>query len=133
VLVVTLFPPLRAWVMTLIGRRQAQSEPAHWTPQASAARALLDEADRLATDGHYDQAVQLLLYRSIEDIERWRGGIVRPSSTARDIAAFDALPMSARAVFGRIAALVERGIFARRPLAAEDWRTARDAYAGFAL
>ncbi|WP_249276400.1 hypothetical protein [Sphingomonas baiyangensis] len=132
-LVLSLWPPARAWLAGLRVREQADPEAAQWTPQASAARALLQEAETLAEAGRYDEAVRLLLHRSIEDIERWRSGLVHRSSTARDIAGSQALPGGARALFGRLVSLTERGLFARRPLAAADWTEARDAYRGFTL
>ncbi|UZK70524.1 hypothetical protein OKW76_05635 [Sphingomonas sp. S1-29] len=133
ILVISLFPPARAWVLERLRRRPAPVAEEGWRPEAGAARALLAEAEALAGAARYDEAVRLLLHRSIEDIERWRGGVVRPSLTSRDIAAVDALPGNARAVFARIVALVERGLFARRPLGAADWQRARDDYAAFAL
>lgn len=135
IVVVLLFvfvPPLREWLRERMGRQRAEVEP-EWRPEHSAARALLDEAEALAAAGRFEAAVQLLLYRSIEDIERWRGGVVRPSLTARDIAAVPDLPQNARGIFARLVALTERGIFARRSLGAAEWDEARDAYRAFAL
>lgn len=133
ILVISLFPPARAWVLDRLRRRPKLVTEEGWRPEANAARALLAEAEALAGAQRYDEAVRLLLHRSIEDIARWRGELVRPSLTSRDIAATDALPGNARAVFARIVALVECGLFARRPLGAADWQRARDDYAGFAL
>lgn len=132
-LVFALFPPARAWLRERLARTpQADAAPT-WAPQAATARALLDEADGLAATGQYDRAVRLLLHRSVEDIERWRGDPLRPSLTSRDIARIDALPDAARAVFGRIVADVERSLFAGHPLGEADWTRARADYAGFAL
>ncbi|WP_081987923.1 hypothetical protein [Sphingomonas sp. 37zxx] len=134
ILFISLFPPARAWFLEHVRRRKPPPVAEEsWVPEAGAARALLAEAEALAGAQRYDEAVRLLLHRSIEDIERWRGGVVRPSLTSRDIAAVDALPGNARAVFARIVALVERGLFARRPLGAAEWQRARDDYAAFAL
>lgn len=128
-----LFPPLRAWLANrMAGGGQAAPAPG-WAPEASVARALLVEADQLAATGRYDEAVRLLLHRSVEDIERWRGDPMRPSWTSRDIARIDALPDAARTVFGRIVADVERSLFAGHPLGQADWERARADYAGFAL
>ena len=128
-----IFPPLRAWLANrFAGRDEAGTTPG-WAPEASVARALLVEADALAAAGNFDEAVRLLLHRSVEDIERWRGDRLRPSWTSRDIAAIDALPDLARTVFGRIVADVERSLFAGHPLGQVDWERARSDYAGFAL
>lgn len=128
-----IFPPLRAWLANrFVARAEAGTTPG-WTPEASIARALLVEADALAAAGNYDEAVRLLLHRSVEDIERWRGDPLRPSWTSRDIARIEALPDAARTVFGRIVADVERSLFAGHPLGQADWTRARADYAGFAL
>jgi hypothetical protein len=123
--------PLSEWLARF--RPKNATEPARWSPQAAAARALLEEADRLAAQGRYAEAVRLILHRSIEDIERWRGDPLRPSLTSRDIARFDGLPDTARGIFARIVADVERSLFAGAPLAQSDWTRARDDYAAFAL
>lgn len=128
-----LFPPLRAWLAERMGKGGGPVATPRWAPEASVARALLVEADALAAAGNYDEAVRLLLHRSVEDIERWRGDPLRPSWTSRDIARIDALPDTARTVFSRIVADVERSLFAGHPLGAADWTRARADYAGFAL
>ncbi|MFL9842640.1 hypothetical protein ABS767_16840 [Sphingomonas sp. ST-64] len=133
-LVFALFPPARAWLAARLARKRDVTVAApDWAPEAATARALLVEADRLAGEGNYDAAVRLLLHRSIEDIETWRGDPLRPSLTSRDISRIDRLPTVARAVFGRIVADVERSLFAGRPLARADWERARADYADFAL
>lgn len=128
-----IFPPLRAWLLDRFGSRGGVEATPGWAPEASVARALLVEADQLAATGRYDEAVRLLLHRSVEDIERWRGDPLRPSWTSRDIARIDALPDTARAVFGRIVADVERSLFAGQPLGEADWTRARADYSSFAL
>ncbi|MEG3153156.1 hypothetical protein U1769_25015 [Sphingomonas sp. ZT3P38] len=132
--ILALFPAAREWLAARFVRRDKPLvEPVGWTPEAATARALLDEADGLAAAGRYAEAVRLILHRSIEDIERWRGDPLRPSLTSRDIARFDGLPDRARTVFTRIVADVERSLFAGNTLAQSDWTRARADYAGFAL
>jgi hypothetical protein len=128
-----IFPPLRAWLADRLAARAGVIATPGWVPEVAVARALLVEADQLAAAGRYDEAVRLLLHRSVEDIERWRGDPLRPSWTSRDIARIDALPDAARTVFGRIVADVERSLFAGHPLGEADWARARADYAGFAL
>lgn len=133
-LLLALFPAAREWIAArLLRRGEGSVESAGWTPDSGAARALLNEADQLAAAGRYAEAVRLILHRSIEDIERWRGDSLRPSLTSRDIAAFENLPEAARAVFRRVVADVERSLFAGNPLGEADWTRARADYAGFAL
>ncbi|WP_447724120.1 DUF4129 domain-containing protein [Sphingomonas koreensis] len=133
-LILALFPAVREWFAArLLRRGEATVEPLRWAPEAGAARALLDEADRLAATGRYAEAVRLILHRSIEDIEKWRGDSLRPSLTSRDIAAFESLPDTARTVFHSIVADVERSLFGGKALGEPDWMRARADYAGFAL
>lgn len=104
-----------------------------WAIAEAPARALLAEADALARDGRFAEAAHLLLFRSIEEIERRRPRVVRPALTSRDIAGAPQLPPGPRAAFGRIAMAVERSLFGGRALAEPDWRGCRAAYEEFAL
>lgn len=104
-----------------------------WRPDAAVARTLLSEADGLAARGDYDEAVHLLLRRSVEDISERMPYFLRPSLTARDIAGAPLLPDMARAAFAQIARVVETALFAKKPVGAEGWRAARDAYERFAF
>ena len=108
-------------------------EEAEWVPERSEALALLDDADRLAAEARFDEAVRLLLRRSVQQIASARPDWVHPASTAREIAGIAALPGGARRAFAVIAGRVERSLFALVPLGAEDWQAARSAYAEFAL
>ena len=133
VVIVAVTPGLRNWIAGRFRRKTEPTEASDWTPEAATVRRLLEEADRLAAQGRFDEAVHLILFRSIEDIEQWRGNAVRPSFTSRDIARIDALPEAARGVFSRIVAMVERSFFGGRALDSGDWHHARDDYARFAL
>ncbi len=119
-------------------RRKAEdavgtAEEEQWLPEAAPARSWLREADLLASQGRFAEAVHLLLFRSIEDIARRRPQIVRPALTSREIAAAEAIPPAARGLFERIALLVERSLFGGRDVDAREWQAARAAYADFAL
>lgn len=119
----------------LIARRRAagvEADP-EWRPDRGAAVALLEDADRLAAEGRYDEAAHLLLQRSVHHIASARPDWLHPSSTAREIARLEPLPAAARRAFATIAERVERSLFALRPLDVADWQTARAAYADFAL
>ncbi|MFN4114202.1 MAG: hypothetical protein ACK4GD_09695 [Sphingomonadaceae bacterium] len=112
---------------------KATADGDQWAPDHQAALALLEEADRLAAEGRFDEATHLLLKRSVVQIAAARPDWVEPSSTARELAALPALPEPARATFRVIAERVERSLFALRQLGQEDWKAARTAYAEFAL
>jgi hypothetical protein len=123
-------------VAPMIGWRPAAAEekPAEdWAPAQTEALALLEDADRLAADGRFDEATHLLLRRSVGQIEAARPGLVEPATTARELGAMTALPDAARTAFATIAARVESSLFALRSLGADDWQAARAAYADFAL
>jgi hypothetical protein len=104
-----------------------------WRPAPERARALLEDADRLAAEGRYGDAARLLLHRSIEDLDSRRPRAVRPALTARDIAALAALPAPARGPFATIAAAVERAFFAGRELDAAGFDECRRAYEAYAF
>lgn len=118
-------------------RRARQTEPVgddpDWHPDAAPAQAWLREADRLAADGRYAEAVHVLLIRSVDDIARRRPYVVRPALTSRELSDAEAVPPAARRLFAGIAALVERSLFGARPVDATDWAGARAAYEDFAL
>jgi len=113
--------------------RKEEAEEAQWVPDAEDAISLLEDADRLAAEGRYDEATHLLLKRSVGQIAEARPDLLEPSSTAREIAALPALSQAARGAFAVIAERVERSLFALRSLSADDWHAARAAYADFAL
>jgi hypothetical protein len=102
-----------------------------WRPAPDQARALLEDADRLAAQGQFVEAAHLILLRSIEDIEKRRPRMVGVSLTSRDIAGLPGLPPSARETFVGIAQTVERSLFGGRPLDRDGFARCRDAYAAF--
>ena len=91
---------------------QAAAKPrsrTQWRPDAGAAQILLAQADALAAQGEYDEAVHLLLRRSVADIAGRLPDFLRPSLTARDIAGARSVPTRARNAFAEIARIVEFG------------------------
>ena len=116
-----------------LGRAPASAPEPEWTPDRHAALDLIAEADRLAAEGRFDAATHLLLQRSVGQIAEARPDLLRPSSTAREIAVLPILSEGAREAFAAIAARVERSLFALRRLDQADWLAAREAYSRFAL
>jgi hypothetical protein len=110
-----------------------RAKVADWRPEAGAARALLEEADRLAAAGHYADAVRLILHRSIEEIDGRRPRLVRPAYTSREIGRLDDLPTAARATFMAIAEVVERSFFGGRDVDATGFAECRRTYEAFAF
>jgi hypothetical protein len=124
------------WEWPFRRRRMDSVAPAaeeEWRPEEAPARAWLEEADRLAGEGRYADAIHHLLLRSVEDIARRRPRLVRPALTSRELAASSAVPAPARDLFARIAATVERSLFGGRAVEAADWTAARGAYSDFVL
>jgi hypothetical protein len=118
---------------TLRRRQRPAAEGGDLQVNQVAALQLLEDADRLAAEGRFDEATHLLLQRSVGQIAELRPDLIEPSSTAREIAGLAALPDRARSAFGTIATRVETSLFALQRLNAEDWQAARTAYADFAL
>lgn len=104
-----------------------------WRPSAAKARTLLEDADRLAAAGRFAEAVHLILFRSIEDIEGKRPDLIKPALTSRDIAQLDGVPERVRRTFSEIARVVERSFFGGRSVGAEEFAVCRKAYEGFAF
>lgn len=104
-----------------------------WAPEDSPVREWLREADVLAEQGRYAEAIHHLLFRSIEDISRKQPDVIRPALTSREIGATAALPTRARVLFVGIVKLVEQSLFGGRAVSRDDWTEARLAYADFAL
>lgn len=135
-LALALFERLRhgRWRMPFRFRRRGggdveEAQEELWEPDAAPVRAWLDEADALAREGRFAEAVRHLLFRSIEDLAARRPRLVRPALTSRELAAAPGLPEQARQLFARIAASVERSLFGGRPVDAAEWSEARAAYA----
>jgi hypothetical protein len=125
-------PAFARWVDNLrYGRKAGEGDDVDsiGLAEAGAARALLAEADALAAEGRFAEAVHLLLYRSVEDIEGRRPGLVKPAMTSRDLAEAQDLPTIARDAFSRIARAVEISLFGGRSIDAGAWQTCRSAYA----
>ena len=122
-----------AWRFPWQGKAEETAPEEAWRPDAAVARTLLSEADALAARGDYDEAVHLLLRRSVEDISQRMPHFLRPSLTARDIAGATLLPALARGAFAQIAQIVEAALFAKKPVGVDGWREARNAYERFAF
>ena len=112
---------------------KARAAVADWRPDARKARALLENADRLADQGRFDQAVRLILHRSVEDIDDRRPRLVRPALTARELSVAEDVPAVARAAFTKVAAIVEFSAFAGQPIGREAYSQCRSAYEAFAF
>ena len=102
-------------------------------PDEKKARAWLEEADALAKEGRFSEAVHLLLFRSIEDIQSKRKAPIPQALTSREIERLDGLPTGPRNALRPIISLVERSFFGGHSVNAENWTSARAAYETFAF
>ena len=100
-------------------------------PSPARVRALLAEADRLAGEGRFGEAVRVLLHRTLDDLAERRPGLIAPAQTAREIAALPALAPAVREPLAGIAAEVERFVFAGRPLDRDAFQDCRTRYDRF--
>ena len=98
-------------------------------PAVAMPPAALDEADGLAGQGRYGDAVHALLLRGVAALDRQFPRALAPSATSRDIARLPALPDATRQAFAGIAQRTERAVFARATLARHDWEACRALYA----
>jgi hypothetical protein len=103
-----------------------------WRPSAAAVAALLAEIDALAARGAYDEAVHLLLVRSVADINAFRPDLVRKHFSARDILSHPLLPDAARPTFAEIVRWVEQSFFAGVRVGKAGFDACRAAYVRFA-
>lgn len=102
-------------------------------PARGEAVALLEQADALAAQGKFAEAVHLLLFRSIEDLRETRSGGVPQSLTAREIQSLSDVSARARQALAPIIRIVENSFFGGRNVDRDGWQTARSSYEAFAF
>ncbi len=117
------------------GKREAPApfvapEP-EFRPAAARALALLEEADRLAREGRFGEAVRVLLHRSIDDMERAFPSAIMPSMTSREISRLQHLSARGRSTFTKIAQAVEASLFGGRATTAVQYAECRSEYESF--
>ena len=105
--------------------------PELYEPDAIQVEALLGEVDALAAEGRYREAVHVLLFKAIAQIDRSRPGLVRRSLTSREIGRHPGLTGRTREAFVEIARINEAGWFAGRDTDRAQFEAARAAYAQF--
>jgi hypothetical protein len=123
---------LLRWNRKAEARREWPAEQP-WRPTEAQARQLLAEADALAAQGRYGEAVHLLLLRSIEEIEARRPRLLRRALTSREIGGLSGLPEAARPTFRGIARAVEQSRFAGEAIDAATFARCREDYEAFAF
>lgn len=125
--------------LTLRGRDKAKkTEPdisimPNLRPEKAVATALLEDADKLAAEGRFAEAVHLLLFRSISDIQEKKQGSVPKSLTSREIGRLESLPAKVRSALSPIISIVEGSFFGDRDVDQNGWQQARASYQNFAF
>jgi Domain of unknown function (DUF4129) len=121
------------WPELLKRKKPKPAKVDDWRPDAATARALLEDADKLAAAGSYGEAVRLILHRSIEEIDSRRPRLVKPAFTSREIGRLGDIPEAARTTFAAIASVVEHSFFGGREIDAAGFTACRRAYESFAF
>ena len=83
------------------------------------------EADDLAREGHYGEAMHLLLFKSLNEIRRQRGVSFAVSLTSREILRLTQLSDVGRNSLAAIIVSVERTYFGGRPASQGDYSDCR--------
>jgi hypothetical protein len=91
-----------------------------------ASEGLLEETDRLASQGDYGDAVHVLLLRILEDLRSHLGPELRPSLTSREIVKHVTLPDDGASALGRIVNVAERSHFGGRAPSELEYRACRE-------
>ena len=105
------------------------------TPVAAAPREVdprsLAEADRLAAEGRFSEAIHLLLLVALQRLHRELGARVAPALTGREVLHLPSLPGATVAPLTRMVRLSEINHFGGRTAREPDYRSARDDYLAF--
>jgi hypothetical protein len=105
------------------------------TPLAAAPREVdphsLAEADRLAGEGRFSEAIHLLLLVAMQRLHRELGARVAPAMTGREVLHLPSLPGATVAPLTRMVRLSEINHFGGRTAREPDYRSARDDYLAF--
>lgn len=89
----------------------------------------LDEADRLAREGRYAEALHMLLLDCIAHLRRLRfDSLIAPSLTSREVASRLSLPEQASGALSAIVSAVELSHFGGRDADAADYQRCREGY-----
>jgi len=97
-------------------------------PPPRAAGDALPDAEALARDGRFGEAVHALLLHAFAGLARRRGAPLPAGLTSREAMRASSLDAGSHGALAELVAAVERFVFAGRPLAADDWQRCRAAY-----
>lgn len=89
------------------------------------ARVGLERAERLASEGWYDEALHVLLLSALDELRRRSGVEIADSLTSREILARIAIPVDAIAPLDALVSAVELSHFGERPCERADYDRGR--------
>ena len=113
---------------------EARLDPAVESETATPAAALekpRTEAERLADEGRYEEAIHHLLLETIEALANTRKGGLPDSWTSREIENGLPMPDEARAPFSHLVNAVESSLFGGRPVGEADWLACHERFHRF--
>jgi hypothetical protein len=121
-------------MMWLLPRRFSTGGAA--TPEAGTERPpparLLPDAEALAQQGRFAEAIHALLLRALSELGRRPGSAAAsPSTTSREVVRHAGLPAEVKAALGPLVRAVEWMHFGRTPAGAEDYASCADQYRRF--
>lgn len=123
----------RDQLKTALTGRDKPKEETDIRPDEAFSRDLLKQADDLARQGRYRDAIHLLLLTAIQDMQERLKQRIGVSLTAREIGRLGQMPDRARLALGHIIHTVEQVIFAEKDASESDYAQARDQYGTFAF
>jgi Domain of unknown function (DUF4129) len=127
VLAVVVLVLIVLWIGRSLAARMGRREEAAQGDAAAAAPAerelQLDDAARLAAEGHYAEAVHALLLAAIRHFAERSRTPVQPSRTSRELVRLLPLGPDAREAFSDLVRMVELSLFGGAPVSAEDYES----------
>ncbi len=88
----------------------------------------LSDADKMAENGHYAEAVHILLIAAIDFIQRKIKGILSVSETSREILNNDNVAAEDKGEIGYLVEQVERALFAGKTVDREEYEFCRNKF-----
>ena len=131
---IALFVLLGTVIASIIRNRRAPEATIEPTVEAdtSAPAAALEkprtEAERLADEGRYEEAIHHLLLETIEALAQARKGGLPDSWTSREIERGLPMPDPAREPFSHLVGAVESSLFGGRPVGEAEWLACQERF-----
>lgn len=119
---------LPRWPRAKVGKKGASPTPVADVAQVRRMEASADDADALAGEGRFAEAMHVLLLRSLVELRERIPALVTDALTSREILQRATLPGDGPLALSDLIDRVERVHFGRRPAAAEDYGACRTSY-----